>query len=69
MNTPQYETANSWMSAMHEKKHTVSIVLCQAIEKLMKDKKVSFAEAFKMLDDNNRVSYNHGDYGLKEDIS
>ena len=54
---------------MHEKKHTVSIVLCQAIEKLMKDKKVGFAEAFKMLDDDKRVSYSHGDYGLKEELS
>jgi hypothetical protein len=64
MTTPNYETANSWMSAMHEKGHGVSIVLCQAIERIMKAKKVSFAEAFSELDSKKQIVFKDGDYGL-----
>jgi len=64
MNMTKYETANSWMSAMHEEGHGVSIVLCQAIEKIMKAQKVTFSEAFKELDDEHLVAFKDGKYEL-----
>lgn len=64
MKTPNYETANGWLSAMHEEGHSVSIVLCQAIEKIMKAQKCSFADAYQELEDQHRITYIDGDYGL-----
>lgn len=51
MELTTYPTANSWYSAMHEKGFVVPITLCQAIEKLMKEKKIDFAEAYGTLED------------------
>jgi len=51
MDINQYETANSWFSAMREKGYKVPVTLCQAIEKIMKNEKVTFPEAYKIIDD------------------
>lgn len=47
MDVKTYPTANSWFSAMREKGYDVPITLCQAIEKVMKDEKIGFPEAYK----------------------
>lgn len=49
---------------MHEDGHKVSIVLCQALEKIMKEEKISFPEAYKKLLTEKRVSHIDGHYGL-----
>lgn len=56
LNIEKYETANSWYSAMHAKGYQVPITLCQAIEKLMKAEKVTFAEAFKRFEEKKRIT-------------
>jgi uncharacterized damage-inducible protein DinB len=66
MNATKYETANSWMSAMHEEGHKVSIMLCQAIEKKMKAEKISFSEAFDELQAEKRIDFDGENYELKE---
>jgi hypothetical protein len=64
MQMSKYISANSWMSAMHEENHNVSIVLCQALEKLMKDEKMTFPEAYHKLKTENKISFINGNYGL-----
>ena len=56
MNVNKFETANSWFSAMHEEGYTVPVILCQAIEKIMKDKKVTFSDAYKTLDSKDLIT-------------
>lgn len=56
MNVDKYETANSWFSEMHEVGYDVPIVLCQAIEKIMKDEKVTFPVAYKKLHSRHLIS-------------
>jgi hypothetical protein len=55
MDVGKYETANSWFSAMHEKGFEVPIILCQAIEKIMKDEKTTFPVAFKRLEGQKQI--------------
>ncbi|MEI7690706.1 MAG: hypothetical protein WCI63_03715 [bacterium] len=55
MDVSKYETANGWFSAMHEKGYDVPIILCQAIEKVMKTKKISFSQAYKQFASEDRI--------------
>lgn len=55
MELKTYPTANSWYSAMHEKGFVVPITLCQAIERLMKEKKIDFDEAYGLLEDKKSI--------------
>jgi hypothetical protein len=64
MNVTKYETANSWLSAMHEEGHGVSIMLCQAIERIMKSQKITFPEAYTILNKEKRINCVNGDYEL-----
>lgn len=57
MNVEEYTTANGWFSAMHGKGYKVPVVLCQAIEKIMKDEKVSFPIAYEKLDARNQIKF------------
>lgn len=55
MDVTKFESANSWYSEMHAKGYEVPITLCQAIEKAMKVKKISFSQAYKIFDSNNQI--------------
>jgi DNA-binding transcriptional regulator YhcF (GntR family) len=52
----EYETANSWFSAMHAKGIKVPITLCQAIEKKMKLEKITFSEAYQSLEEKDLIT-------------
>lgn len=56
MDVKKYETANSWFSAMRGEGYEVPIILCQEIERMMKAKKISFPEAYEILNSQKRIS-------------
>jgi hypothetical protein len=62
MKLEDYPTANSWFSAMHAKGFRVSITLCQAIEKIMKEKKITFAEAYRILEKQKFINIEDGEF-------
>lgn len=65
MDVENYETANSWYSKMHGEGYNVPIVLCQAIEKIMKDEKITFSEAYKKLDSKHLISIKKKEISFK----
>lgn len=65
MDVKNYETANSWFSKMHSEGYSVPIVLCQAIEKIMKDEKVTFPVAYGKLDSKHLISVKKKEISFK----
>jgi hypothetical protein len=57
MDVTKFETANGWFSSMHEKGYVVPIVLCQAIESLMKAKKINFSQAYQQFASEDRIVF------------
>lgn len=56
MDVKKYQTANSWFSAMRGEGYEVPVTLCQEIESIMKAQKISFPEAYEIINSQKRIT-------------